>query len=74
MGIKCMILVVFKNILCSKLQGHLEMAAWDRFKDTFLRSEIPGCVINHLWASALFGLCCSVSVFEREVKVLIILY
>lgn len=70
MGIKCM----FKNILCSKLQGHLEMAAWGRFKDTFLRSEIPGCVINHLWASALFGLYCSVSMSEREVKVLIISY
>lgn len=74
MGIMCMISIVFENILCSKLQGHREVATWGRFKGMFLRPEIPGCVINCLWASAPFGLYCSVSVSEREVKVLIISY
>lgn len=45
MGITCMIFTVFKNILCSKIQGHLEVATWGRFKGVFLRSEIPGCLL-----------------------------
>lgn len=68
-----MIFIVFKTF---SVANYRAIWRWQDGADSevFLRSEILGCVINCLWASALFGLYCSVSVSEREVKVLIISY